>query len=679
MRVLLVEDEPGSRLLAEAVLRRRGCSVSSFDNAEDAWAVCQQQAFDIAVLDWLLPGMDGLELCRRIRTLEWGDRVLLLVVTACDEAADLRAVLAAGADDYIVKPVQPEFMDVRLTIAESQLGHLLERKLAEDALHQVHQDLERRVVDRTAELQRTVELLDAEMQRREKASEALRRSEERYRNLVENMNDVVFSISRDGELRYVSPVIERMTGYSVSEVVGRPLMDLVHQAERDAVWARLQEVMDGSPATLEFRASARDGRVLHLLTSVRRLWEGSQSTGLTGIMADVTERKLLESRLRLAQKMEVLGQFAGSIAHDFNNLSMVILGTTERIRRGLPDDHPAQRDLNLIARTSEDAAELGRTLLGFGRDQALRTANVVLDDLVADVVPMLNRLLPKNVVLRHVRGSGAALVRVDRSRIEQVVINLCVNARDAMPDGGTITIETGTTELDRAQIQGRDWVSEGRFVALAVTDTGIGMSPDTLARVFDPLFTTKAPGKGTGLGLTSVYSTLEQHKGLIDIVSAPGEGTTCYVYLPQVKAVDASAEAVKSDRRTVLIVGSQDELRDVLEVALESLGFGAVVTESWGSALEIVRGGAPVVDLVVSDASVAGASSQELYRDLRGLRPDLGFLFCCSSAAELQPLQCEGDGRTGFVEMPFGIQSLADEVQRLLNGAPRPGSRSESS
>ena len=671
LRTLLVEDDTGTRLLFDAVLRSRGYEVAAFADAEDAWEACRESEFDLALLDWILPGMDGLELCRGIRTRPWGAWALIVVVTACDRFEDLQQVLDAGADEFLAKPVDPGFLQVRLTVAEHQLQNLLERRRAEEELRMAHDQLERRVAERTSELSAAVRRLDEEVAERERAVEALQRSEEKYRGLVENINESVLSLDTRGCLLFASPAFERLSGRSASELVGTPLETLLHPDDVPRVMTEFQATLGGTSEPTEFRILGRDQGVRHVRASMRGLWEGGSEVGATAVISDITERKGLEDRLRLAQRMEVLGQFAGGIAHNFSNTSQVLLGTADLLQRHFEPDDPRRQELDVISRASRDAAALSRSLLAFARTQVLEPGDVDLNRLVDEMLPMLARLLPENISFEHVAGDDLDYVQVDRGQIEQVVMNLCLNSRDAMPGGGTITVETGNTSIDEASIAGHPWARPGRHVFVTVRDTGCGMDEQTLARVFDPFFTTKGPGKGTGLGLASVYNTVKQHRGLIEIESRPGGGTTCRILLPAVEASGAHVEvsmdeSMRGGDETVLVVEDHGDIREVVVGFLTELGYRVLEAEDGVRALELLDEDTRQVDLVLTDMSMPRMGGGELYDTARTRGFEQAFLLSSGCNTDWERMDLAGDPLIDTIEKPFDIAQLARKVRHLL-------------
>jgi PAS domain S-box-containing protein len=651
-------------MLLDAVLRRRGYDTVSCSDAESAWSLCRQDPFELVVLDWMLPGMDGLELCRKIRSLAWGDRAIILAVTSRTAAEDLQEILVAGADDYLSKPIDPALLDVRLAIAEHSLEVLIERKRAEEALLEAQHELELRVDERTAELAAANQELMAEISERQRIQEALEQSEQDYRTIFNNAHDAIIIYSaKDETVLDINQSGCEIFGYSRDVIVGKPLSDISGSLVTGGTDLGVEVThfrKDGAPIAIEANATAIQYKGQPAILSISR---------------DVTERRVLEQRLRQAQKMEALGQLAGTIAHDFNNIITAILGTTELLKRRLGDGHAMLDDIALINRASQSAANLTRSLLAFARQRMLLPMHFDLNDLVTELMPVLQRLLPDNVLLRHVPGNQLGLVKADRGQMEQVIMNLVSNARDALVKGGSIVIETGNQTIGDSYLADHPWAYTGDFVYVSVTDDGLGMDEETQGKIFDIYFTTKAPGKGSGLGLASVYGSIKQHQGLIEVHSEPGQGSSFKVLLPEAEEAAEEFAAVSEEpagggNETLLVVEDYDDLREVVIDFVESLGYQALPAVDGNQAFEILQSRRDDLHLVVTDITMPGLSGLELYQRSRELAPHLGFVFCTGNARESGDFLERTDEKIFCLEKPFSMESLARKIREALDERP---------
>jgi two-component system cell cycle sensor histidine kinase/response regulator CckA len=464
----------------------------------------------------------------------------------------------------------------------------------------------------------------------------------------------------------------------------------------------------------EYRMCARDGRLLWFRDE-GVLLQQTDGEGLLmqGVMYDITERKRLEDQLRHSQKMEAVGQLAGGVAHDFNNLLMLIQAHNENLRDRLAESDPARRDALEIENAVTRAASLTNQLLAFSRKQVLRPKVLDLNVVLDEVAKMLDRLIGKDIELRVVDAPSLGRVRADPSQIEQVILNLAVNSRDAMPNGGTLTIETRDVELDENDSRNHQGVPAGRYVMLAVSDTGDGMDTETQARIFEPFFTTKAPGKGTGLGLATVYGVVKHSDGWIWVESEPGRGTTFKIYLPRVdeslveesgieeSAVESRlkeskpkqapprevkvreskiAEPLSSSLKTtppvssapkgtetVLVVEDQDGIRDIVRESLRRNGYRVLIAVDGNEALQIASSYPDPIHLLVTDVVMPNIGGRELAQRLTPQRPAMKVLFM-SGYSEHSALDIEEAGASAAVlQKPFSLDVLARSVRRVLD------------
>src|SRR5438034_156058 len=413
-----------------------------------------------------------------------------------------------------------------------------------------------------------------------RAEQALRNSEQSYRSLVDGVRDVIFALSPGGEVTSLNPAFEEMTGFPPAEWVGRPFEAFVHPDDVPLALDLFGRVLQGEPRpTIQFRILTKTGpyRVAEFSASAQ-LRDG-RITGILGIGRDVTERLGLEQQLRQAQKMEAVGRLAGGIAHDFNNILTAITGHADLLLEDLGHHDPRRADVDEIRRSAERAAGLTRQLLAFSRRQVLPPKVVDLNALVLDMDKLLRRLIGEDVELATVLDPTLGRVTADPGQLEQVIVNLAVNARDAMPQGGKLTLETRNIDLDSSYTLEHSLVKPGPYVQLTVSDSGIGMDEETQAHAFEPFFTTKPRGQGTGLGLAMVYGTVKQSGGFIWVYSEPGRGATFKIYLPRVDApVESAAPPAPVERpprgsETVLLAEDEPAVRAIARQALERQGY----------------------------------------------------------------------------------------------------------
>ncbi len=465
--------------------------------------------------------------------------------------------------------------------------------------------------------------------------DALRDSRAKYQILVENQNDLVVKVDPDGRFLYVSPSYCETFGKTEAELLGQQFLPLVHTDDRAATAAGMQKLhRPPHEIYIEQRALTRDGWRWLAWSDRAVLGPDGEVAAIVGVGRDITERRELEEQLRQSQKMQAVGQLAGGVAHDFNNLLQAMQGHLDLAAEDLPADSPVREDLAVVRRSTERAAELTRQLLAFSRQQVLRPAVLDVDAVVSGLAPLLERLLGEAVTLRLVPSAEPARVRADRGQLEQVLMNLCVNARDAIDGSGTITVTTVTRTLDAEDCQEHEGVTPGRHAGLSVRDDGRGISDTIRDHLFEPFFTTKGVGAGTGLGLATVYGIVRQHGGLVEVESGDGPGASFTVLLPasdepptEVGARPVAAgevEAVAGE--TVLVAEDEDAVRDLTVGVLERAGY-RVITARNGREAVARHAGSPHVDLAVLDVVMPEMGGREAALRMRDIDPALRVLF----------------------------------------------------
>jgi PAS domain S-box-containing protein len=544
-------------------------------------------------------------------------------------------------------------------------------------------------------------LIIQDLTEEERLHAARRASEQRFRDLVQGLDAIVWEADTASfRFTFVSQRAEAVLGYSVDHWLRSPefWVERVHPDDRRQVLATCQTALaEGRDHEVEYRAVAADGRTVWLRDLVQLVRDAQgRPRQLRGITVDVTERKRAEEalrrsedQLRQAQKMEAVGQLAGGIAHDFNNLLMVIQGDSDLILRRLPQGHQLRKNAEGIREAAQQAASLTRQLLAFSRKQVLAPRLVDLNQVVADMQKMLQRLLGETIQLVTVPHPDPGLVKADPGQLEQVIMNLAVNGRDAMPDGGRLTIETAPLTLDEAAAREHGEILPGRYVMLVVTDTGHGMDAATQARLFEPFFTTKEPGKGTGLGLSTVYGIVTQSGGHIWVQSQAGRGTAFRVCLP----VAAEEEVVVAEREpeapeeaapaaagmeTVLLVEDAQRVREVVREILEMSGYSILEARNGPEAVEIARRHAGPIHLMVTDVVMPQMSGRELAQRLAAVRPDMKVLYMSGYTDDAIVRHGVLEAGTAFLSKPFTPDALAAKVREVLDAEPavpagRPG------
>ncbi|HYK09769.1 MAG TPA: PAS domain S-box protein [Gemmatimonadales bacterium] len=512
-------------------------------------------------------------------------------------------------------------------------------------------------------------------QEQERTYAALRESEERYSAAFEQAAVGLAEVALDGRFLRVNRCLCEALGYRSDELLQRHAVDVTHPDDVPDARRLLGRVPTlQAPHHQEKRYLRKDGSVMwaNLTTSLVRDAE-HQPKFFISVIEDLTQRKRLEQQLLHAQKLEALGQLAGGVAHDFNNVLGVMLGYTQIVERTLPDGDPRRADVGEIRKAGLRAADLIAQLLAFARKSESIPQVIDLSPMVAGLDRILPRVLGENITLRIDLQPKLPPVKVDPSQFEQVMLNLAINARDAMPEGGTLSIETDVVWLDQDYVQRHPDSKVGRHVMIAVSDTGTGISREVLSRIFEPFFTTKAPGRGTGLGLAMCYGIIKQAGGNIWAYSEPGEGTTFRLYLPTVGGeAPAAAEAVRvvdlpRGDEVVLIAEDDPQLRQLNERILRECGYAVLVAEDGEEALELARHASPPVDILVTDMVMPDMNGLQVADQLLRSLPDLKVL-CVTGYAAHRTLGTVRERGFGLLQKPFTTDELARRVRNMLDG-----------
>jgi len=510
---------------------------------------------------------------------------------------------------------------------------------------------------------------------RNAADAALRASETHHRTVLEHIADAVFVTDAEGRYLDVNPRACELTGYSREELLHMSSPDTYPLDARAEARARLTQIAvttGSSPRSFERQLVRKDGSIVTVEVNARLLPDGR----LLATSRDVTERKQLEQQLRQAQKMEAIGRLAGGVAHDFNNVLTAIFGYVDLLREELPAGGSAHQDLGEVRKAAERAAGLTRQLLAFSRQQVLEPVVLELNELVEDFEKMLRRVIGEDIEMRLALGKDAGNVRTDPGQLQQVLMNLVVNARDAMPTGGTLILETANADLTEQYAELHQPVVPGPYVMLAVSDSGMGMTPETKARIFEPFFTTKEKGKGTGLGLSTVYGIVKQSRGYVWVYSESGRGTTFKIYLPR---VDAPADKLLPTREPGSVVGTEtillaeDDaiLRPLAKGLLAKLGYTVLDAADAAEALETARQYGQPIHLLVADVVMPGASGRELARQLEKSRPETKVLYVSGYTDDAIVHHGMLEPGLNFLQKPFTPAVLARKVREVLDAPPK--------
>jgi two-component system cell cycle sensor histidine kinase/response regulator CckA len=644
--ILIVGHSGSASKSLVLIFDQNGYTIDTAGTGHDALEKAKRQAYTAAFLDTRLPDMEGTELIKALKDIK-PDTVLIMVTTYAD-LEEAKQALKKGASAYVIKALDSE--EVLAVFGEAfEMQHLLteNKRLYEEAQREL---AERRLTD-----------------------QALKKSEEKYRTLFEDSRDAIVITNKKGRLLDMNQSALDLFGYSREELLGMRIGDLYADIFEDR---RIQKELEqkGYAKDVVSKLVRKNGSERHseLTVSVKKYGYDSV-IGYQSIIRDISERKRLEEQLFQSQKMEAIGRLAGGVAHDFNNLLTTIIGHSDIMLMDLTENSPFRADLEGIRKASDRAAALTRQLLAFSRRQVLQPKVLDLNKVIADTEKMLRRLIGEDVELSTVFGQDIGRVKVDPGQMEQVILNLAVNARDAMPDGGRVTIETTNVDLDDAYVQKHHVVVAGPYLMMAVSDTGVGMDKETQSQIFDPFFTTKEQGQGTGLGLSTVYGIVKQSGGYIWVYSEPDVGTTFKIYLPR---VEEEAELLQKERvpkevpcgsETILLVEDDEMVLRLAGRILNRHGYKVLEAPNAEEALRIGNQYEKPIHLILTDVVMPGMSGRALAERMRDVKPEAKVLFMSGYTDHAIVHHGVLDKEVTFFQKPFASETLLLKVREVLD------------
>jgi two-component system, cell cycle sensor histidine kinase and response regulator CckA len=648
-RILIVDDDKLDRQLLEVMLAPQGFLLLTAASGEEALAIAARERPDLILLDVKMPGVDGFQVAAKIKADLATKNIPVIMVTALDDRDARMLGLSTGAEDFLTKPVDRAELSVRVR-------NLLRLKAYGDYHDKYSQRLEGEVDSRTADL------VD---------------SERLYRSTFDAAPVGIVHVGLDGRWLRVNQRFCDLLGYSREELQQMAVQELIQSEEAPGeaeIFRRMAAGTLDRHVVDEKRYRRRDGSFVwaRVNMSVYRDAEG-QSQHFISVIEDITDWRTLEAQVRQANKMDAIGQLASGVAHDFNNLLTVILGFAELMSAddAMADAHAI--DLREIIKAAQRATGLTRQLLAFSRQQVLHAAPLDVNGLIREMTGMLGRLIGENIEVALSLAPNLPMAFADRGQLEQVVMNLVVNARDAMPGGGSVTIETTDVDLENSSFH-EETVMQGHYVMLAITDTGSGMTREIQRRLFDPFFTTKDTGKGTGLGLSTTYGIVKQSKGYIWVYSELGRGTTFKVYLPCSNG-DVSRQAVgpvaaaplKSASETVLLVEDEAGVRQLAKRILGNAGYHVLEAANGDDAERLFADHGASIDLVVTDVIMPGCGGPELLGRLHLQTPQLRVLYMSGYTEQSAAHKVGLDRRLPFVQKPFTAAEFLRQVRDALD------------
>jgi PAS domain S-box-containing protein len=505
---------------------------------------------------------------------------------------------------------------------------------------------------------------------RKRADEALLQEKRFSDAIIDSLPGAFYICDENGRLIRWNNNEKEVTGYSMEELMNMNVLELFKE-DRTVVEKAMREVFVTGRATVEARLVTKSGTAIPFFLSGLRM-SMDQRKYLVGVGLDISERKRLEEQLRHAQKIESIGTLAGGIAHDFNNILTAIIGYGNLLNMKMPIDDPLRHNVDQILSSAGRAAQLTQGLLAYSRKQIINPQPVDLNELVRKLERFLARLIGEDVELMTALTDKDATVQADSGQIEQVLMNLATNARDAMPDGGILHIDTDRIDLDDEFARAHPGSRPGKYVLISVTDSGVGMDENTREKIFEPFFTTKEVGKGTGLGLSMVYGIVKQHNGYITVASGVGKGTTFSIYLPAVQAEITQAklldtDSVKEGTETILVAEDDEAIRGLAKDMLEEFGYTVILAEDGEDAVNKFRDRSDTIQLLLLDMIMPKKNGKEVYEEIKGMKPDIKAIFLSGYTADLIQKRGVLEEGLNFIVKPFAINALLDEVRLVLD------------
>lgn len=683
--ILIADDNHESRYMLDVLLQKNGYETATVPNGKDALEIAHTRHPDLIISDILMPVMDGFTLCQQLKTDADLVKVPFVFYSATyTEPKDIEFGLSLGAARFLVKP---QDIDVLLQV----VGELLTRKGNEnpevsersfeeemEVLRRYNETLFHKLEKKMVDLKSANEALKTEIERRESTEANLRESERRLQTLLDTLPIGLAWADEEDRTQHVNRRFVELFGYGAEEMATiREWFALVHPdpisgGQLLISWTEAMENArrSGRPTpSFDVRLACKDGSFRDV--SVTGAVVGNLHLA---IFFDITEQKSLQEQLMQAQKLESIGNLAGGIAHDFNNILTAVTGFAGLLKMKMDRADPLLSYVTELATAGMRGAALTHQLLAFGRKQILDVGRMDLNETMTNLQKMLKRLIREDIALSFEPCTGSLPVLADANQIGQVVINLVTNARDAVPNGGSISISTRTAAINQAFVKRHGYGEVGPYAVISISDNGIGMDEETKKKIFEPFFTTKEMGKGTGLGLAVVYGIVRQHKGIVHVDSGPGKGSRFDVYLPLAEGKadieDRSAEDASSwsGSETILVAEDDEMIRILAGDILRSSGYKVLLAKDGEAAIDIFREQPQAIDLVVFDLIMPGKRGFDAYLEILEIAPKVKVLFVTGySEAEIE----RGELRNlelPLLQKPYSLTSFLRKVREILNG-----------
>lgn len=661
--ILIADDEAPFRRVLMKMLRHEGFQIYQAVDGIEAVEIAQNHPIDVAILDIRMPRMDGLEAMRRIKAID--NTIEIIILTGHADPDSLKqSFVENGAFNYMLKPFENGEMRQTVQRAPRRKDRSFRPDLTIQEKDQRVDDLERGLKDKT------VQLRQAQLQ---------------YKDIIENSNDMIV-MAQDWKLKFVNPRASELTGYTQEELLNMPFLELIHPEDRTQIMERYEKRIKGKfvPHIYTYRGLKKDGTFFWAeINAIKTTWE--KRPAALNIIRDITERKQaeeekakLEAQLQQSQKMEALGTLAGGIAHDFNNILSSVIGFTQLNMDIAPKGTILYNNLKHILKAGHRARDLIKLILAFSRKREHTHELVRIVPIIEEALIFLKASLPSTIKIRRYLKAETPIIEANPNQIHQVLMNLCTNAADAMREsGGVFRVSLTNVEIDEAVNLPDPHMQTGKYVKLTVADSGHGIAPDILEKIFDPYFTTKEMTRGTGLGLSVALGIVRDLGGTIKVESEIGKGSTFIVYIPVAKVEGLEetdlpkememSESVPHGVEQILFVDDEKEMIDMGTQMLRHLGYKVVAKKSSLEALELFRQEPQRFDLVITDMTMPDLTGDRLARQLMNVRLDIPIILCTGNNELISKEKAESIGINAFLMKPIDMHKMAKTIRMVLD------------
>lgn len=671
MKILIVDDNTDDRRLLKYIVERKGHEAVEAEDGLEGLRMAKIHRPDLVISDALMPLMDGFQFLRAAKADETIRAIPFIFYSAIYKAdKDVDLALALGAEAYIIKPKEPAEFWEEVEIILQNRGK--EEIIAPELIREDEEYLKRYSQVVATKLEEKVRELEV-------AKAKVEESEAFVRKILETVDEGFIVVDRGYKILSANKAFCNSAKLAEEQVVGQPCYEVSHHLDRPCfeageVCCVKKAIETGVSQTGSHTHIGENGETCHVEIRAYPITDASGNiVSAIETITDVTEKKKLEEQLRHAQKLEALGTFAGGVAHDFNNIISVIVGYGGIMEMRLPEDDPNTPYLREIMAASERATRLTESLLIFSRKQTAELKPVSINDLVNGMKKMVFRIIGEDIETNIRLAPQTLTVMGDYGQLEQVLMNFATNARDAMPDGGSLTLETELQEIDDAFIHSNGFGKPGRYALISVTDTGAGMDEQTRERIFEPFFTTKDQGKGTGLGLSIVYGIINQHNGYIHCRSEQGKGTTFKVYLPLASGAffekeEAIAATVKGGSESILIADDDENIRKLIRALLEQHGYAVIEAKDGADATNKFQDNKDRIDLVLLDVIMPRKGGKEVFDEIRAVCPDVKTLFISGYTGDVIGGKKISEESLPLLHKPVRPRELLYTIRKILDG-----------